>query len=145
MAGSYCLLLTYIVTSRKSSALVGRLQVLHLLVLFRNTIFVVDEGRRNSDLASISSNLVPWQLENSIQTLQRTTTGFRQEEVYPAKTDQCDGGEEVHGTGSGHADKHFRHGLRVAVLVDKVERHGNRSTNGAQTQREDLGVDEILD
>lgn len=126
-------------------ALMRLFHVFNTLVLLTLFTKLLSESGRLGNLGTISSDLVPRQIKDSIERFERTATGFGQEEVDPAETDEGDAGKEVHCSGGGHANEHLGYSLGVTILVDEVEGHGERATNGTKAQREDFGVDEILD
>lgn len=116
-----------------------------LLLLISDIEFLGRGSKALCELSALATNLVPRKLEDLVDGLETAAAGLRQTEPHPQQSDQGDAGEEHHGTAVGHADKHLRYRLAVAVLIDEVEGHGYRAAQGAKSKGEDLGVDEVLD
>lgn len=110
---------------------------------------LVEDLRKTSGSSSkrstLATNEVPGQVKHLVKSLKTTTAGLRKEEPDPDETDCGDTAEEHHGAAGGHRQEHERDSLRVSVLVDEVERHGERSTQGTQAKWVDLRVDQVLD
>jgi len=130
------------------SLLLSTTSILHLVLnsLLTRLIHNLSHATRTlCKLGTLATNKVPRKVEHLVERFERLSRSLGQEEVHPDETDSGDAGEEQHSASVGHGNEHERYSLGVTVLVDKVECHGDGTTERTETERVDLGVDEVLD
>lgn len=100
-------------------------------------------------LVAVKTNLVPGEVEQVIHALQAATTCLRNRDQDPKTTNEGDGGEAPEGTLGrdttvAGGEKHVGNSAGVAVLVGEVQSHGPRGGQGTNSEREQLGSEEVL-
>ena len=92
----------------------------------------------------------PPQREQAIHALEAATGRLGDEEPGPQAAERGDGREQPEGAlgaqaALGDGQEHRGHGARVPVLVHEMETHDHGAGDGADAERVDLGVEEVLD
>ncbi|KAH3659401.1 hypothetical protein OGATHE_006285 [Ogataea polymorpha] len=87
---------------------------------------------------------VPWQGKQLLHTLERSARDLWKQEPGENKAEQTHAGEEVERSIVGHSQQHRRHSLGVAVLVGKVERHHDGSSERSHAQWQHFRVEQVL-
>ncbi|KAG7828235.1 hypothetical protein KL920_003962 [Ogataea angusta] len=87
---------------------------------------------------------VPRQGKQLLHALERSARDLWQEVPAENEANQTHAGEKVERSVVGHGEQHRGHGLGVAVLVGKVERHHDGSSERPHAQRQHLRVEQVL-